>query len=73
MSALLIVIEIVLSVLLSLAILAQHRVSGLTSTFGGGGSVVVQRRGAERVLFRVTIWMSVAFFAIPVVLWFLNA
>ncbi len=56
--------EIVVSILLSFAILVQHRASGLTSTFGGSGAVVVQRRGAERVLFKVTIWLSVIFFAL---------
>lgn len=58
------IVEIIVSIILSLAILVQHRASGLTSTFGGSGAVVVQRRGAERVLFKVTIWLSVLFFAL---------
>jgi protein translocase SecG subunit len=58
------VIEIVIAVLMSLCILVQHRASGLTSTFGGSGAVVVQRRGAEKVLYKLTIWLSVAFFVI---------
>ncbi len=66
-------IEVVVSLLLSLCILVQHRASGLTSTFGGGGAIVVQRRGAERVIFRFTIILSVVFFVIPVLLWFVTA
>jgi protein translocase SecG subunit len=58
------IIEAVIAGLLSAAIMAQHRVSGLTSTFGGSGSVVVQRRGAEKVLFKATIWLAVFFIAL---------
>lgn len=64
-------IQAVIAVLLCLCILVQHRASGLSSTFGGGGAVQVQRRGAERVIYRLTIWLSVAFFALGVVEWFL--
>ena len=64
-------IEAVVAVLLSLCILLQHRVSGLTSTFGGSGAVYVQRRGAEKVIYKFTIILSVAFFAIAVLLWYL--
>ncbi len=73
LSAILTGIEVAVAVLLSLCILVQHRASGLTSTFGGSGAVVVQRRGAERVIFRLTIILSVVFFAIPVLLWFVTA
>ncbi len=64
--ALLHTLELVTGALLSLAILLQHRASGLSATFGGGGTTYVQRRGAEKMLFRLTIWLSVAFFAIAV-------
>lgn len=68
-----IVLEIIVSILLSFAILVQHRTSGLTSTFGGSGAVVVQRRGAERVLFTVTIWLSALFFVLSLASLALNA
>ena len=58
---------VIISILLMLGILVQHRASGLTSTFGGGGATFVQRRGAERVLYRVTIWLSIAFFVLGLV------
>ncbi len=69
--ALLNTLEIVTGILLSLAILLQHRASGLSATFGGGGSTYVQRRGAEKVLFQLTIWLAVAFFAIAVAILYL--
>ncbi len=73
LSSFLIGLELVLSVLLSVLILLQHRASGLSSTFGGSGSIVVQRRGAERALYQLTIYVSIAFFALPVALWFVAA
>ncbi len=63
MSHLLQVIEIVSGSLLALLILLQHRASGLSATFGGTGTAYVQRRGAEKVLFTLTIWFAVVFFA----------
>jgi protein translocase SecG subunit len=71
MTSIFLTIELVIAVLLSFCILMQHRVSGLTSTFGGSGSVYVQRRGAEKVIYKLTIWLSIAFFAIAVLLWYL--
>ncbi len=71
MTHVLLIIEAVIAVLLSLAILVQHRVSGLTSTFGGSGAITVQRRGAEKVIYKFTIILSVAFFAIAVLLWYI--
>ncbi len=64
-------IEAVIAILLSICILLQHRVSGLTATFGGGGAVYVQRRGAEKVIYKFTIILSIAFFGIAVLLWYL--
>lgn len=71
MTSIFLIIETVIAVLLSLCILLQHRVSGLTSTFGGSGAVYVQRRGAEKVIYSLTIWLSVLFFGIAVLLWYL--
>lgn len=60
----LLVIEMVLGSLLALLILLQHRASGLSATFGGAGTTYVQRRGAEKVLFQMTVWVAVVFFGI---------
>lgn len=64
----LMIIEIVSGALLALLILLQHRASGLSATFGGTGTAYVQRRGAEKVLFTLTIWTSVVFFVIAIAL-----
>lgn len=60
----LIIIEVILGSLLALLILLQHRASGLSATFGGAGTTYVQRRGAEKVLFRITTWICGAFLVI---------
>ncbi|MFH0770641.1 MAG: preprotein translocase subunit SecG [Candidatus Peregrinibacteria bacterium] len=70
MSGFLTIVQLVLAVLITISILLQHRASGLSATFGGGGTVFVQRRGAERVLYVLTIWMCVFFFLIPIVQWY---
>lgn len=58
------VAELILSVALVTLILMQSRGTSLGSVFGQEGSVFHTRRGAERVLFNVTIGVAVAFFAI---------
>jgi protein translocase SecG subunit len=64
-------IHIVIACLLLGSILIQHRVSGLSATFGGSGAVVVQRRGAERVIYRASIWLAIAFFSLTLIRWYL--
>lgn len=68
LNTILLFVEAIVAALLCLCILLQHRASGLTSTFGGGGATFVQRRGAEKVLYRLTIWLSVIFFGIALAL-----
>ncbi len=58
------------AILLSISILLQHRASGLSATFGGSGSTYVQRRGAEKLLYQASIWLSVAFFALAIIRWY---
>jgi preprotein translocase subunit SecG len=57
---------IVLSVLLSGAILLQQRGSGLGSAFGGDGNVFRTKRGLEKGLFYVTIAISCLFFGMAI-------
>jgi protein translocase SecG subunit len=66
-------LQVLVSMLLILCILVQHRASGLTSTFGGSGATYVQRRGAEKVIFKMTVWLSVAFFALSIAQWYFPA
>ncbi len=67
MSTIVSAINVFVSILLIICILVQHRVSGLSATFGGGGSLYVQRRGAEKVIFKLTIILSVIFFSLSIV------
>ena len=53
--------ELAVSVLLMIAILVQNRSSGLSSTFGGQGTISTTKRGAEKLVFRATIVLAVLF------------
>lgn len=64
-------IQAVLGVLLILSITLQHRASGLSATFGGNDTSYVQRRGAELLLYRISVILSVLFFALTVVDWYI--
>lgn len=65
------IIESTLAVLLMLSILLQHRASGLTGSSGGTGGTMVQRRGAERVIYQSTFVFGTAFFLLIIVDWFI--
>jgi len=61
MNLIITIIQLLVSFALSTAILLQSKGTGLGSTFGGGSNFVHVRRGAEKVMFQVTIVLSVAF------------
>lgn len=52
---------IIVSILLTIAILLQQRGSGLSSSFGGDGSSYHTKRGLEKILFIVSIVLAVLF------------
>jgi len=54
-------IHIAFAALLLLSIVATQRGAELSLTFGGGGEVFTQRRGAEKFLFRMTLLFAVGF------------
>jgi preprotein translocase subunit SecG len=56
------IIQIILSILLTTAVLLQQRGSGLGSAFGGDSNVFRTKRGVEKILFFVTIGLAVLFF-----------
>ena len=56
--------QIVLAVILTIAILLQNKNTGLGSAFGGGDTVVFQKRGPEKALFIITIVLAVLFFGV---------
>jgi protein translocase SecG subunit len=60
------IVHIIIAVLLITTILLQQRSSGLGDAFGGDSSVFTSRRGAERVLYYLTIVFGVSFVALAV-------
>jgi len=56
------IIQLVLAIFLIIIILPQQRGSGLGSAFGGGGNIYGSRRGVDKILFQITIVISVLFF-----------
>ncbi len=63
---------IIISVLLILSVILQSKGAGLGGLSGADtGSVYTARRGVERTLFRMTIILSVIFFAVVLTLVFI--
>jgi protein translocase SecG subunit len=64
-------IQIVVSILLIISILLQQTgvMAGMGGTFGGGDSSIKStRRGLEKTLLKFTIFLSVLFFIISILL-----
>ncbi|MFA6528292.1 MAG: preprotein translocase subunit SecG [Candidatus Gracilibacteria bacterium] len=62
MKTALLALHITVSILLIFAILIQQRGTGLSATFGGGGSnFYAAKRGAEKILGIITIVLAVLF------------
>jgi preprotein translocase subunit SecG len=59
--------QIIISIALTVFVLLQVRSSGLGSMFGGSDSSIYRtRRGVERILFNITVGLSIAFFVITI-------
>lgn len=56
-------VQIILAVLLILTIIVQQKGSGLGSAFGQDMAMYSTRRGAEKLLFYLTIVLAVLFIA----------
>jgi preprotein translocase subunit SecG len=61
-------VETILAIALITLILMQSRGTSLGSVFGGEGSVFHTRRGAEKILFNVTIGVAIGFIAVSLAL-----
>ena len=61
MNSILLIVQIILGVLLILSILIQQKGAGIGSTFGGEAGMYRTKRGAEKLVFRATIILSVLF------------
>lgn len=59
--------QIILAIILVVFILLQSKGTGLGSTFGGDMGFYGTKRGAEKLLFVLTIVVSVIFFALSIV------
>lgn len=55
------ILQIILAIMLTGAILLQQRGSGLGSAFGGEGNVYRSMRGFEKILFIATIVIAILF------------
>ena len=55
------IIQLVVSVLLTIVILAQNKDGGLSAMMGGNQSFQSVKRGAEKVIHRATIVLAVIF------------
>ena len=65
------ILHSIIAILLIITIVMQSRASGLSATFGGSGTTnVVQRRGAEKLIYKASIYLSVAFFALSIIRWY---
>lgn len=53
--------QVTVSILLAALILLQPRGTGLGSTFGGEGNIYFTKRGAEKIIFILTIILAAAF------------
>lgn len=60
------IIQIVLSVLLIITILLQHRGTGLGGAFGGESNIYRSKRGIEKFLFYTTIVLTVLFVTLAI-------
>lgn len=61
MNNLLIFLQLIFAIGLVAAILLQSRGTGLGDIFGGGGESYRSKRGAERILFIITIGLAIGF------------
>ncbi len=61
MKNILFVVQLIISLLLIASILLQAKGTGLGTAWGGGGEFYHSKRGAEKVLFIITIVISALF------------
>jgi preprotein translocase subunit SecG len=64
----LLIVQIVISVLLTVSVLLQNRAEGLGKMFGGGGEVFRTKRGLEKFLYYFTIVLIVLLIGISLTL-----
>ncbi len=68
MKNMILIINIVVSVIVIFLILIQGKGAGLGSAWGGGGELFQTRRGIEKVVFRLTIFFVILFYALSLLI-----
>lgn len=61
MHQIILIIQVVVSILLMILILAQNKDGGLSAGMGGGQTFQSVRRGAEKVIYRATVFLAFVF------------
>lgn len=69
MSLLIHTLQAALAVIVVLSVLLQQRAAGFSSGVVGGTNIV-QRRGAEKLLYQGTIALAIVFLVLSVLEWF---
>ena len=70
MSLILNAFQTILAAIILLGILLQQRAAGFSSGVVGGTNIV-QRRGAEKLLYQGTILLAIVFLVLSVLEWFI--
>ena len=63
MKDVILIVQVVVSILLMILVLAQNKDGGLSAVMGGGQSFQSVKRGAEKVIHRATIVLAFIFMA----------
>ncbi|MFH0838435.1 MAG: preprotein translocase subunit SecG [Patescibacteria group bacterium] len=63
MKEIILIVQVVVSILLMILILAQNKDGGLSAVMGGGQSFRPVKRGAEKVIYQATIFLAFVFMA----------
>jgi preprotein translocase subunit SecG len=59
--------QIILAIALIAAVLIQSKGEELGGVFGGAQSVYQTRRGVDKLLFTITVFLAIAFFALAII------
>lgn len=60
------IIQVIVSALLIIVIIAQDKGVGLSATFGGGGEFYRSKRGIDRIMYIMTVVLSLLFIGLSV-------
>ena len=67
MARILPIVQLIAAILLIVVILLQQKGAGLGAAFGGSSNIYSTKRGVDKILFQVTIVLSILFFGTALV------